>query len=29
MGYGKLSKEVIEDKESIENMKNIGQNMAY
>lgn len=29
MGYGKLPEEVIEDTEAIENMKNIGQNMAY
>ena len=29
MGYGKLPGDVNEDKEALENMKNIGQNVAY
>lgn len=29
MGYGKLPRDVKEDKEALENMKNIGQNMIY
>ena len=29
MGYGKLPGDVNEDKEALENMKNLGKNMAY